>query len=331
MYALTRSGRERRVRREASAWAVRLAMTVLDARQERRLARWLAAHPAHGPALADAEMTWALAGECVPARTVPRASVWRRMINAALPRGPLAWSTGAACAAVLIALRVAGPDGYAAVRTADYRSAPGEVRSIGLSDGSKVMLGSDSALDVHYDHDERRVRLLRGEAIFTPAARTAAEPRNFVVAAAGGSSTALGTRYIVKRENDEQVWVGVLQHSVEVGLDRAPLEGQGRLTLEAGRSAVYSHAQGVQRSDRNPARESDWAEGVLVFDGMPLVQVLDRLAAFRTGSFLLVNRGVAQTPVNGLFHIDNIDGALATLGAELHLKLVQLPGLTVLY
>ncbi|MFY4259357.1 FecR family protein [Achromobacter xylosoxidans] len=339
MYSLTRPGRERRLRRQASYWALRLASGTLAPAEQCKLDRWLARDARHGPALADAEMAWALAGECrgLPlfAQPVPRpqrrqwracaASWWRATCWA--PRRRAVAMAGVALA---VAAAIGGPD-VVTPWLADYRSAVGEIRSFDLPDGSHVLLGSNSALDVEYDATTRRVRLLRGEAVFAPAPTGAAEPRSFVVATAGGSMTALGTRYAVRRQDAGHAWIGILQHRVAVALDRAPVSGAAQATLVSGESARYSHAGGIVRSQVAPVRGASWAEGYLIFDGEPLDAALRRIGEFQPGHLILANRGAARRPVHALFHLDNLDGALATLCAEMHLKQMRLPGLTLLY
>lgn len=336
MYPLNRFGPERRLRRHASQWAVRLEAGALAPAEQRRLDRWLARDARHGPALADAEMVWALAGACRDAAVfAPRArrDPWRACVASWRRAGRLLPSRRAlalTALALMAAGAVNGPD-IVAPWLADYRSGVGEVRSFVLPDGSLVLLGSNSALDVEYDAMARRVRLLRGEAVFSPAPTGAAEPRRFVVASAGASMTALGTRYAVRRQDAGHGWIGVLQHRVDLALDRPPSTGKASLTLGSGDSATFSHAGGVARSAIAPARGAAWADGYLIFEGEPLEQVLQRIGDFRPGRLILANRAAARRPVNALFHLDNLDGALATLCGEMQLAQLRLPGVTVLY
>lgn len=339
MYSLNRFGRQRRLRRQASLWAVRLEAGALAPAEQRRLDRWLARDTRHGPALADAEMVWALAGACrdaaVFAQPAPRArrgpwracvAPWWRVDRLSPRRRALALAALALMAAGVLN----GPD-VVAPWLADYRSGVGEVRSFALPDGSLVLLGSNSALDVEYDAMTRRVRLLRGEAVFSPAPTGAAEPRSFVVASAGASMTALGTRYAVRRQDADHGWIGVLQHRVDLALDWPPSIGQARVTLGSGDSATFSHAGGIVRSAVAPARGAAWADGYLVFEGESLEQVLQRIGDFRPGRLILANRAAARRPVSALFHLDNLDGALAMLCGEMQLAQLRLPGVTVLY
>jgi FecR protein len=68
-----------------------------------------------------------------------------------------------------------------------------------LADGSHVELNSQSAIAIHYDAGQRRVRLLEGEAWF----EVSPDPvRPFVVEASGGTVTALGTAFNVDAEKE---------------------------------------------------------------------------------------------------------------------------------
>ncbi|MFO6380697.1 FecR family protein, partial [Pseudomonas aeruginosa] len=114
-------------------------------------------------------------------------------------------------AAVLLALGSAWNERDAGVSwLADHATGKGEVRILRLVDGSEVELDAQSAIDVAYDSRERRVRLLEGSAIFRAAPRAGRETRPFVVESAGGSTRALGTRFLVSRNDDGSVQVGVL-------------------------------------------------------------------------------------------------------------------------
>ncbi len=66
-----------------------------------------------------------------------------------------------------------------------------------------------------------------------------------MVQSAGGQTRALGTRFVVQREDDRQGWVGVLQHSVEVSLHATPKKGPSDHVLKEGQAARYSPAQAV--------------------------------------------------------------------------------------
>ena len=74
----------------------------------------------------------------------------------------------------------------------DFSTGTGETKSLTLADGSHVELNARSAIALHYDAGQRRVMLLAGEGWFE-VSRDPARP--FVVEAAGGTATALGTAF----------------------------------------------------------------------------------------------------------------------------------------
>ncbi|WP_333966871.1 FecR family protein, partial [Pseudomonas aeruginosa] len=151
------------------------------------------------------------------------------------------WRGWAAAAAVLLALGSAWNERDAGVSwLADHATGKGEVRILRLVDGSEVELDAQSAIDVAYDSRERRVRLLEGSAIFRAAPRAGRETRPFVVESAGGSTRALGTRFLVSRNDDGSVQVGVLEHRVAVALAHPRTGTVGRRELGEGESLRYS-------------------------------------------------------------------------------------------
>ncbi|EPL8686531.1 TPA: FecR family protein, partial [Pseudomonas aeruginosa] len=138
---------------------------------------------------------------------------------------------------VLLALGSAWNERDAGVSwLADHATGKGEVRILRLVDGSEVELDAQSAIDVAYDSRERRVRLLEGSAIFRAAPRAGRETRPFVVESAGGSTRALGTRFLVSRNDDGSVQVGVLEHRVAVALAHPRTGTVGRRELGEGES-----------------------------------------------------------------------------------------------
>ncbi|MBI8671810.1 FecR domain-containing protein, partial [Pseudomonas aeruginosa] len=208
---------QQQIRQQAAEWAIRLDGGDLDRSRREALDGWLAADPRHPAALALAQRTWKQLGSLAEPRTMvqtPVASAPRRA--GGRRKG---WRGWAAAAAVLLALGSAWSERDAGVSwLADHATGKGEVRILRLVDGSEVELDAQSAIDVAYDSRERRVRLLEGSAIFRAAPRAGRETRPFVVESAGGSTRALGTRFLVSRNEDGSVQVGVLEHRVAVAL-----------------------------------------------------------------------------------------------------------------
>ena len=318
----------------AADWAVRLHAGALTEQEQAELRQWIACDSRHEAALRFAEQTWAALGDVHKDEPVHR----QRPPSAALPvRRPTrrrAWQRAAAVALVVVAAGVGwlrGPDALLQLQ-ADYVTQKGEIRTVHLADGSTVELDSASAIRLDYDGVQRRVSLVQGSAIFDVAPMKGAETRPFVVQSAGAQTRALGTRFVVEREGERQAWVGVLQHSVEVALQTVPKQGAGERVLKEGQAARYSLQDGVVPLDQfDVERATSWRRGVLIFDRLPLAKVIEQLNRYRPGRVVLTNTALGDREVSGVFRLDMLDTALATLTQELQVQRLDLAGLSLIY
>jgi transmembrane sensor len=110
-----------------------------------------------------------------------------------IPRRRLA---AAVAAGVLIAL-AAGGFLWHASRFPTYSTDIGERRSITLADGSAVDLNARSSIRIEFSNSERRVELLRGQALFQVAKD---KRRPFIVRTTEASVRAVGTQFDVYRK-----------------------------------------------------------------------------------------------------------------------------------
>ncbi|WP_246782850.1 FecR family protein [Allostella humosa] len=214
--------------------------------------------------------------------------------------------------------------------TADYRTAPGEQRRVALADGSTVDLGPASAIAVDYGDSTRRVRLLSGVAYFTAAPADASEPRPFVVGAASGTARALGTRFMVERLS-AAVEVTVAEHDVEVALAGAAADGP-TVVVAPGQVVRYSESGLGAVHDANIERATAWQRGRLIFDDVPLGDVVAALNRYRHDRIVIAGAGLASRKVSGVFDTAAPDAALATIARDLRISAASLPLLvTVLF
>ncbi len=305
----------------AALWVARAGGTALTAAERRDLARWLSSSPEHEAAFAEARAAWAVMGDLrrdpgALARDIvpPRHNTW-----------PAA-ATLAAVLAVIVALAAVFWLGDPLIALqADYRTGPGERRDVTLADGSRVELGPASALAVRFDADARRVDLLAGQAYVVAAPMGGAEARPFIVAAADGRSRALGTQFAVTRE-PAAVDVAVVEHAVEVSA------GQGRAVLQPGQAVRYGAAGlGVPRPV-NADLATAWRRDRLVFDRVPLSDVVAALNRYRHGRIVIADQALAARTVSGVFGTADPDAVLATVVRELGVRATALPPLiTLLY
>jgi transmembrane sensor len=199
-----------------------------------------------------------------------------------------------------------------------YRTAKGETQEIVLADGSTLRLNTDSELAVAVGASRRRVRLLRGEALFE-VAHDAARP--FVVSAGAGRIEDLGTRFDVHVQ-DRQVAVNVLEGRVQI---HSPAGGQTLAVLSAGDAAAYDAKGRLVPGYRSDVQNATaWLDGTLTFDDMPLPQVVAELSRYHPVTFDLADRRLAGIRISGSFQSDNLTLLLKTLEASFPIRITRL-------
>ncbi|MFD2645459.1 FecR domain-containing protein [Pseudomonas japonica] len=190
--------------------------------------------------------------------------------------------------------------------SADERSAIGERREVRLADGSRLLLDTDSAVDVRFDARQRQLRLHRGRILIDTASDPAARP--FSVVTHSGQVLALGTRFTVAVD-EQGAEVAVLEKAVEVSLDPTR-----RLRLEAGQRARFG-AAGIGPVRASDASVAAWQDGSLIAIDLPLGELLAQLSRYRPG-LLTCDPAVAGMRISGAFPIDDTELALTALQAS---------------
>ncbi len=294
-------------------WLVILWSGEASAEERAAWQRWLAAHPDHERAWQQVQRIDARLMDMAPeasAQALARSGRLAGRRKALRLMGWTALGTGVAgLAAQGLPWRA-----YAA----DYRSAVGERRELILDDGTRVTLNSDSAVDVAYTAEARRLILRRGEIYIETGHGPAAAGRPFFVATAYGDVRALGTRYSVEQQRD-RVRVGVHEGAVEIRPSRGPA-----LRLDAGQSALFTPLAAElmpEAAQQSPA----WLRGQLVAERLRLADLLDQVGRYRRGVIRCDPR-VADLVVSGVYALDDTDRILASLARALPLRVSRYTG-----
>jgi transmembrane sensor len=316
---------------KAAAWVIRLGGTPLRDDERRGFEHWLTEHPEHRAAFDRARSTWA---DLAALKTEPGEIIPFRLRHAPVSARPM---LGRVPAAVVVMLVGAGVGAFwygnpLVMLTADYRTSPGESRSITLADGSTVQLDTASALAVHFDGHERRVELLAGEAYFTVTPMQGTETRPFVVEAANGTAKALGTQFMVARQRGG-AQVTVAEHRVQVAAMVPNADRPGMAVLSPSQSVHYDRASGlgaITSVDLDQA--AAWRRGRLVFDKVPLADVVAALNRYRRGRIVIADSSLAGRRVSGVFKTGDLTDALASITQELGVRTASVPPfVTLLY
>jgi transmembrane sensor len=313
---------------EAAAWHARMRepeprSAVAEARRV-AFDAWLAADPDHRRAFAETQRLWnrleAPVSQLLDApSSVEGMSSRRRRLR------PLARTAAlAACLLIAIAMGGAWQDELIDRLRSDHMTAVGETRPLDLADGSRIVLGTDSAVTVDLGAAGRQVRLLRGEAWFDVATDRS---RPFLVQTPGGMVRVTGTRFGV-RLRDKAAIVSLAEGRVELtvpGSGHAP-----GITLRPGEQARLSDA-GISRPTAFDAAEvTGWLRGQFVFYDTPLPKVVEELNRYRAGRIVVADGELAHLKVSGVFRTDDPDAALAAMVDTLPLQVTRLTDYLVL-
>ncbi|WP_374039735.1 FecR domain-containing protein, partial [Pseudomonas sp. UMAB-40] len=177
---------------EAADWLVQLHSGTATPSDHKAIAQWRTRSAEHAQAWQRAE---ALLGEF---RAVPANLAIQTLQRAARRDGLTRRQTLTRLGLLLMA----GPIGIASQHlpwqqwTADQRTAVGEQKNLQLPDGTQLLLNTESAVDIAFNLQERRVVLLNGEVLISTAKDPGARP--FVVETPQGIARALGTRFCVR-------------------------------------------------------------------------------------------------------------------------------------
>lgn len=294
---------------EACGWLAKLHSGDFSPTEQQRLAAWRAAAADHEHAWQKAQALWqgmqGLRGRSIPGSAPLLQERYRKPASHPAPRRfqerKLKWAA-ACCAALAVTLTAFYPP---RLWQADYLTSKGEQRSITLADGSRVMLNSDSALKVHFDDAIRRIELLQGEAFFE-VAKDANHP--FVVTTAGREVRAVGTAFDVLRQAG-RTRVELIEGIVDI----QDAQHNRHQRLRAGQTAVISADTVDIQSNRQPENMALWRDGYLQFDGLPLNEAVAQLNRYRPGKVVLLNQALADKRISGLFRLDALDQAVASL------------------
>lgn len=151
----------------------------------------------------------------------------------------------------------------------------GERKTIGLSDGSKIILNAHSSLVYTVDPaDSNAVEVfLDGEALFSVAERQSPEDAAFRVKTSRGLVKVMGTRFVVSTRNSR---TQVVLEEGKVAL--SPLNRDREVILKPGQLAEFgSYTDTVLTRFVNPEVYTSWSTYTLVFDRTPFTDVIERL------------------------------------------------------
>lgn len=315
----------------AAVWYARLREPESDpaaaASQRAQFDQWMVADPRHARAFAETKSLWnALEAPVKQVIDEELAFSHRERLGVGAFRNLTRRSAVlAACLAIVMMTGVFFRDDVMIRLNSDHMTSVGERTPLTLADGSRVTLNTDSAISVELATDERRVRLLRGEAWFDVSPDG---DRPFLVEMTEGHIRVTGTSFGVRLEADGAI-VSLTEGKLE--LSAKPDHGAGSyLALNAGQQAHLSDGAISDPITLDKTAATAWLRGQLVFFNTPLREVIAELNRYRGGHIVILDGGLDDLKVSGVFATDDPDTALGVIDNTLPVRVTRLTDLLVL-
>ncbi|MGF6095059.1 FecR family protein [Pseudomonas sp. 18175] len=304
-----------RARDEAAQWFARLQDAELSATERQQFEAWRMEQPQHQYEFDVLQGVWSATDLLPKARlqalcAAPAERPKRRAV--------LRYAVAASVVAVALGLGLFSGLNHPKPYSAEFSTRLGEHRQVALPDGSMMDLNSRSVVAVHYENGRRGVELKQGEAMFSVEHDTS---RPFVVAAGAGQVTVTGTRFDVRRD-DDQTRVVVEAGTVKVQ-GRSPDEV---VTLTAGLgSHVDSQGQVAAPYAVNAEALTAWRTGKLVFNNALLGEVAREVSRYREHPLRVSTPAVSNLRLTSVFKANDTDALLKALPHILPVALRTLP------
>ena len=181
-------------------------------------------------------------------------------------------------------------------------TATGEQRSVTLEDGTRVTLNTNTRLQIHYTKQQRGVRLETGEAFFDVAKNP---QRLFFVNAGRESVVALGTVFVVRRD-DDAVEVTLVEGRVSVDTATAADPAAhappvSNVLVPGERLRAAGATPTVDRPSIDAA--TAWKRGEVVLDHTRLSDAVVEMNRYSPIKIALSDPESADIRVSGIFRI----------------------------
>ncbi|OWT73442.1 hypothetical protein CEY04_11820 [Achromobacter sp. HZ28] len=329
-------GQTRRVIAEAAEWLVRLqadadagagAGAAADAELLAAWQRWHDADPQHAAVwrrYADLQRLVPAVGRNGAGSTLPPAAQALKAVASRRGRRQalkLLCGGGVAVAIGGVTWRYAATEGW----LAQTRTAVGEQRAMTLADGTRLLLNTRTAIDVH---DRRGGDTSGGgNGARTDVTLHAGEILVDNRQGGDGAGLRLHTRHGYVEPYSARLLLRQLPEcnppetlvAVQEGTARLLAGGRLDAALHAGEARRFD-AAGFQPTQAWRERDLAWTQGVLIADDMRLDDLLRQLARYRHG-FLDCDDDAAARRVTGTFRIHDTDRVLEALAHHLGLRL----------
>ncbi len=342
------------VEQEALDWIIKLdADDELTKEQLIELKAWLSRSPAHREELIELNKFWqnnVLTELMVPLGN-PQATFKNSLLAFLTPllatRRQLAMSAFAIVLSFSFLANMLITDNVLLETNGIYVTALGKQNNLMLSDGTEVFLNTNSQIEVSYSNNYRNIRVLQGQAHFEVAKN---KDYPFRVYAGDGRVEALGTAFSVHLEQhnmdvlvtEGKVAVAALATSMDNSADGkaqaiqnddyANSMSKTLGTLIAGQRVSVNLAdeklavlEGIETlSKAEVERQQAWQDGLLVFSGQPLEEVVFEISRFSNVNIEIIDEKLKDLKIGGRFRVGEVEGLLQSLENNFGVEVTRL-------
>ncbi len=309
------------VRAEAADWIARLHDEQRAPDVDAQFQAWLGESEEHKRAFSHLTHVWERAGG-IRMRARHNASDTRKSRSRFTP-----WAATLAAAAVL-----------AVIATIFYRHDNALVTGVGqrqvrlLPDGTRVVLNTDTRIEVNYDEHARRIRLTHGEAWFD-VSKHPAWP--FLVRVGDREIRALGTSFIVRHDDIQDLSVTLVEGRISI----TPITQNENDVAPSPAAQVLVPGQRLMISRRQPpavdrpelSRVTAWERGRVEFEDTALEDAANEMNRYSTTQVTVADARVAQLRVGGVFRAGDSDEFVKVVTAAFGLRADRNDGGIVLF
>lgn len=317
---------------EASAWIAKLDRELTNTEAD-DIRCWIAADPRNKEMLSNMAGLWddmdslSRLSELFPNPLLEQQQSKGRWVFAAA-------SGFAVVAALLVSVFMtmnAGtgvPGNNIPVESIAYQTAIGGLSRVELSDGSQIMLNTNSRIDVEFSKQQRKIHLQHGE-LHIEVAHDSSRPFNVIVG--DRIFQAVGTAFSIRIDDKQRIELLVTDGKVKVGHMSAIMADAGDQHTDKS-AHVLNEALSVSKGERILLDESNelldkldpeevdaelsWRDGNLIFRGESLGNAAAEISRYAPVEFVFLEEGLQQIRVAGLFKVGDVTGFLASLEAN---------------
>ncbi|MEM9621115.1 MAG: FecR domain-containing protein [Pseudomonadota bacterium] len=204
-----------------------------------------------------------------------------------------------------------------------YTTALGEVAEINLEDGSLVVLGADTTINVAFDENRRVVSLTEGSAYFDVVKAT----RPFEVRNGAVVTRVTGTRFSVQKRDGLSL-IDVAEGSVIVNVPSP--NGTREQRLREGERFKVSAREAGELKTIAIDDVGAWRFHRLIYEESPLSSLVADINRYRAKPVVVLDSGLAARRITATFDARQSDLLLDTVTQLFDVELIERPRRTLL-